>query len=90
VGLRRWFGPRDPQEAGAIADAVMAELADLTVDRIRELPERRDARGANGALYTVVVEARREGDVWRIIVAVDDGGRWGIIAPLIRDEFRAV
>lgn len=83
------FGPRNRVEAARIADEELGRLADMRIEEIRELPRRRDVVGQDGAAYSLVVDVRREGDLWRVIVAVDDGG-FGIIVPLMRSELRPI
>lgn len=81
------FGPRNREEAAEIADCELQRLMEMPLSEIRKIEHRREVIGKDGTSYSVVVERRKEGDdLWRIVVAVDDGGNW-LIVPLIRSDF---
>jgi hypothetical protein len=81
----------DRAEAGAIADAIVAELRALDYDELaRRLLgeiETREVSGASGAEYQVEIQGIRDAGPPRslmVIVGVDDGSLRGAFSPVDR------
>jgi hypothetical protein len=82
----------DRQEAGAIADAIVAELRTIPYDTLTErLPgevETQEVTGPSGVTYQVEIQGYwddgQPGPL-RVIVGVDDGTLRGAFRPVDRD-----
>lgn len=82
----------DRQEAGAIADAIVAELRSVPYDTLTERllgeVETREVAGPSGVTYQVEIQGMwdtgQPGPL-RVIVGVDDGTLRGAFRPVDRD-----
>lgn len=82
----------DRQEAGAIADAIIAELRSVPYDTLTERllgeVETREVTGPSGVTYQVEIHGiwdTGEPGPLRVIVGVDDGTLGGAFRPVNRD-----